>query len=72
MQTWEQPKKGIFCTEGRTWVNGIGWKKETVQLTIIGETEDSYVFSQPVGRYDSWGIQKHRLLEWVPVQLELW
>lgn len=72
MEIWEHPKKGIFEAEGRQWVNGIGWKKETKELTIIGETEDSYVYAEPIGSYDTWGIQKNRFIQWVPVQLNLW
>mgnify|MGYP001332189522 CR=1 FL=1 len=71
MDKWEHSKKGIFLAEGRKWVNGIGWKRETKELTIIGETEDSFVYAEQTGRYDTWGIPKQRLIQWEPVQLEL-
>ena len=62
-----------------------GWITKIHEYTIIGETDDSYVYRLQESEHDGWvgdstitrkyilplGIHKSRFVRWLPSQLEL-
>lgn len=82
---YDTPRKGIFKVEANEYVLSIGWLQKEEEETIIGETDDSYVYQLKESEHGEWvgnkvikhryilplGIHKSRLARWTSGQLTL-
>jgi hypothetical protein len=55
-KAFDQPKLGVFRVETGEYTLPVGWVKKEEEITIIGETDDSFVYKLVPSGHGEWGV----------------